>query len=252
MDYSTEANSIDIPCCYLCKTQTETFGFCCGHKICSDCLVASCLRALKNFAAVLSRNPSVLDGKASCLGCPLYCPQSDLSLSLRHVNKFAQKSTLLTSEEKQVFSDTTDLGISFFSGIKCYFFECIRCDRMRSDIEPGCLICRKCLEELLESEFGRTPQYSINWKNTCEKVKEFREIYGKCDLFIVKFDPEVSSYESQSGDDDIRIFKFRQIGERVHGLIIQAIPIGGRENEEYLTVSGHDMAGLIYSIIINQ
>ena len=252
MDNSTEANSMDIPCCYLCKSQIVTIDFCCGHKICSDCLVANYLQVLKNFKALLSRNPLVLDGKSSCLGCPLHCPESDMSMSLRYINQFAQLSALLSPEEKQFFSEITELSVSFFSGIRCYFFECIRCDRMRSDIEPGSFICRSCIEGLLESKFGRLYQYSIDWKNTNEKVKLFRGTYGKCDLFVVKFDPEASSYDFQSVNDNIRIYKLKEIGEHAKALIIQAISFDGLEDEEYFTVDGHDMASLVYSIIINK
>lgn len=241
---STASSTAEINFCFLCKTATITFDFCCSHKICSECLVKTTLRSLQNFYSILKRDLTILNGKSSSLGCPLHCPASELCLSLRHINTFAQSSPSLSPADQLFFSQMTDLGASFFSGIKTYFLLCINCREIKFSQIPQKLLCRSCLEKLLQRNFNAIPGYRVLWENDKEKVNEFQEKFGICNLYLAKFDSDSSSYVFERIEEDLKIEKF-QLAESVgECILIQAIPIED-EASDYLIVSEHDMVGLI-------
>ena len=147
--------------CRICNSSSNLLNFPCSHKYCADCLILHTLPILYNFHRLILQDPDILSGRASCLGCPMNCLESDLTLSLVYLNEHAQLRSALDQDKKKFFKEVLLLGSSFFSGIKTYFFKCIKCNLIRANINKKLIICRFCIDKMIENQIGIIINYSI-------------------------------------------------------------------------------------------
>lgn len=223
---SSQGSTIEL--CSICKKPEINFGFSCGHKVCIKCLLQYILIVLKNFKQLLDINTQVLNGKLSCLGCPKYCPESDLSLSLRLMYQYAELDLSISPQDKELFRNMTEIGASFFSGIRTYFFNCKMCNSIGSDTQKTLHVCRPCIHSLIKKQTNSEPiSFTIDWqeKNEILETKPFFE--GASSFLLVCYDENNQTYVHQkdSHSDNYLICKFQD--PRIHTacVLIRAIEV---------------------------
>lgn len=211
--------------CCICSSTEVLFNLCCGHKACIRCLIDYCLYALKSFYRILENNLESLNGKASGLGCPLYCRKSDLSLSLRFISKFIDNGSMLNDKDREIFKKVANIGSSFFSGIKTYFSKCNKCKNVFSDLEKNLHVCKPCIKALFKNQLNLEPiNFSITWQRDFTKFKSETFFEEATDFILVPYDEHFKTYyyEENSEDDLIYIMKLNQSFKFSTCLIIRA------------------------------
>jgi hypothetical protein len=240
--------------CSRCKSLQNIFPFCCGHKICSECLVNSTLKSLKSLKILLKRDSEILNGRASHIGCPSGCAQTELSISLKFINKFAQNSLTLPNSDKLIFREMTSIASSFFSGIRTYFFECVKCLKIKSDVKKAFLMCKDCIQEVFVDHLGGIPaSYEILYENNRADILSVYDRLGP-DFYLVNYDDERETYiyeNSQRNEEFIIIPKFGSNGHQGYALIIKAVVT--ENNNNFIEVPLYDSMDtiIVSKILIN-
>ncbi|OMJ78447.1 hypothetical protein SteCoe_21732 [Stentor coeruleus] len=214
--------------CYICSGTEAVFNFCCGHKACISCLIDFCFYALKSFYRILENDLDLLSGKASGLGCPLFCKTSQLSLSLRYISKFLDKIPILNENDRDTFKKVTDIGLSFFSGIKTYFSRCNICKNIFPDLKKNLHICKPCIKALFKIQLNLEPtSFSINWQRDFELFRSETNFEKITDFILVPYDEYSKTYfyEENSEQNIFYIMKLNQSNIFSTCLIIRAFII---------------------------
>ena len=102
----------------------------------------------------------------------------------------------------------------------------------------------------MEKELQNRRRYNITWENndmTCGN--ELQNFIMDSDLFLVRLDIGERTYASFIDDTNVKIEKFTNADENQKALVVKAIAID--EDENYITLSDHDMIILLSIIAID-
>lgn len=237
--------------CIRCMSTEKLFVFCCLHNFCTNCVVLYCFRALQSAESRLKLDINSLANKASYLGCPLQCQVSSLSLSLRTVNEFAQHCEKLSTSEKLMFSDLTNLFCSFFCGFKTNFYRCFNCEQLRADTKSAHVLCEICIKNIISSQNCSREIKCI--KYTYEfSIESLQEIEYFKELFVVQFDKINNTYvfHHHSERECIIIPKVVNFVDSEEVMIVRAITT--INTDEYIAIesNNHHLIQIVNKVCI--
>ena len=157
--------------CRDCGKTEGIHQFPCKHYYCWGCIVRFNFIILKSFKCSLENGLEVLQDKSSFLGCKLKCSESRLSMSLTRLERVIHTSEL-SQTEKEEFLEISELGLSFFSGIRTRFFKCEKCKKIKFCVEERPLICTKCIKEICYNQVQAEPSVIFYNYTVIKKNKE--------------------------------------------------------------------------------
>ena len=223
--------------CYDCDKGGDLFRYSCSHSFCVECTLVYVFARLRSFYFTLKNNTSALENCASFLGCKLMCEQGKLSLSLRFLTLHVGSSNKLSQEQKILFTEYSELGTSFFSGLTCKFFICSFCKSIKSNLKCKLLLCKNCISGLVQKQISRKPKgIFIDWQ------EEESEFHAKDSMFsdytLIQYNAESETYNCEQEGDVLRMLKLVKYNEKCTVCLVRAISVCAF-NIHYIEVENH-------------
>lgn len=107
--------------CSFCKKAENCIKMPCQHCFCKACYYAFHVEKVNFLRRLLNRDPTILNGETSYIGCPYYCPDSSLTVLPD-----------LLIELFKLFNDSENAKVieffrNFLTGIPSYYLNCTAC-----------------------------------------------------------------------------------------------------------------------------
>lgn len=225
--------------CYDCDQRQGLFKYSCSHSFCVECTLVYVYARLRSFFLTLKNDVSALDGAASCLGCKLMCKEGQLSLSLRFLSLHVGNSLKLSQEQKKLFTEYSELGSSFFSGLSTKFFVCSFCNCIRSNLKTKLLLCKNCISDMVFKQISRRPKgILICWQ------EEEQEFHAKDTMFseysLIQYNTEAETYNYELEGDFLRMLKLVEYNQKCTVCLVRAISVCPF-NIHYIEVENHSV-----------
>jgi hypothetical protein len=228
----------------------KLFRFNCPHKFCVECTLIYAYARLSAFYQALETNVDYFNNKASFLGCKHLCDQAKLSLSLRYLLKFVDSSQALSPQQKTEFKKFSEVGISFFSGLKSCFSRCKICNQICSNLNEKLLICRACITNQC-LEYGLPAPKGIYFEWQCEESEYIEKESMFKSFFLVQ--SEENSYKGAAivGNQlKIRIFKPTELQDQTKLIIMRAVVEDHENRREYFDMVDNEVLQQIIAIVV--
>jgi hypothetical protein len=238
--------------CFDCnQSKQQIFKYNCGHKFCVDCTLIYAYERLRSFYSALDRNIDFFENKASFLGCKLQCNQAKLSLSLKYLTRFIEKSEVLNQSQKIEFRKFSEVGLSFFSGLKSFFSRCKTCGEIRSNIKEKILICRECISKICEAQCSSRPRgIYYEWQIDEADYDDRVSMFGSNQLYIVQ--QEGNSFKSEPivYSNRLRVEKLTVVLEKCNAILMKAVVFNNEENATHFTMENDENTMQIIACLV--
>ena len=227
--------------CFDCEQSKQIFKYNCGHKFCVDCTLKYAYERLKCFYSALERNLDFFENKASFLGCKLQCNEAKLCLSLKYLTRFIDGSEVLNQSQKMEFRKFSEVGLSFFSGLKSYFSRCKICGEIKSNIKEKLLICRECISTMCEVQCSSRPRgIYYEWQIDEADYNDKISMFSSNQLYIVMQDGETFKSKPIDYSNNLMVEKLTAIPDKCKVILMKAVVFNNEENSTHFTVENHE------------